>query len=287
MNDAFDELLREGLQEQTPTLPPEVAEATETLLAALPDRPTRSHRPGLARLGGLAACLALLLVGLLPNLSPAYAEVAGQLPLLGPLVQVFTLRSHHYDDGSHWLLVDVPAIEDPRHPSSHEQLNAEVEELTGQVLAQFYRELEEAEQSYGSVQLSHEVVTNSPRWFTLHLTVHRTAADSETVHHFYHIDRSTGAFVRFGDLFGPEDYPALERELLAQMEARMAADPDAVYWSDAAAQSFPVVYLHPEQSFYFDGAGRLVLVYDSHQVAPGFMGCPSFSLPASLYHPLL
>lgn len=288
MRDSFDREIREALHREPIPVPEEVNTATQRLLEALPDPPPRAARPLLPRLAALAACLALLLVGVLPNLSPSYARAAGEIPLLGRLVQVLTIRNYFYSDGSHELDVQIPEIHDPDHPLPNDLINRDVDELTQTVIRRFYAELEEAGgRGHGSLQVDYQVLTNTEDWFTLKLTLHETAAGSHTAFRFYHIDRRAGRYVTFGDLFDEGDYLPLQASILSQMEAHMARDETAAYWTEHTDDGSPVTWLHPEQNFYFDGSGRLVIVYDAYQVAPGYMGCPEFTLPAELYRPLL
>lgn len=286
MKDQFDRELREALQNDPIVVPEEVLAATEALLADLPERP-RARRPVWFKSAVLAASLLLLMVGVLPNLSPAYAQTMAEVPILGRLVQVFTLRNYAHLDDAHELDAQIPAIHDPDHPLPEEVINQDVESLTQAVIQQFYRELEASQgQGYGSVHIDYEVVTNTPRWFTLKLTVHETAAGSHTYARFYHIDREAGAYVTFGDLFDEADYPVLQRLILEEMARRMAADGDAVYWDGTEEPRQEVVYLHPGQNFYFLDDGDLVIVYDAYEVAPGFMGCPEFIISEGDYSPL-
>ena len=43
----------------------------------------------------------------------------------------------------------------------------------------------------------------------------------------------------------------------------------------------------PDQNFYFNEDGNIVLVFDEYAVAPGSMGMPEFTIPASVTRDLL
>ena len=58
---------------------------------------------------------------------------------------------------------------------------------------------------------------------------------------------------------------------------------------DSGASYFPeeLTGIGPDQNFYFNESGELVLVFDDYTVAPGSMGMPEFTIPAEVYETLL
>ena len=73
----------------------------------------------------------------------------------------------------------------------------------------------------------------------------------------------------------------LSDEVRQQMEERMAEDREASYFPEEFTA------IDPEQNFYFNGSGELVLVFDEYTIAPGSMGMPEFPIPADVYETLL
>ena len=73
----------------------------------------------------------------------------------------------------------------------------------------------------------------------------------------------------------------LSGEVRRQMEERMA--------ENTGASCFPEEFtaIGPEQNFYFNTDGDLVLVFDEYTIAPGSMGMPEFTIPSDVYETLL
>ena len=63
-------------------------------------------------LGGLVRRGGGPLLVVLPNVSASAAEALEQVPVLGPLVQVVTLRNYLYDDGHSFANVSVPQVQE-------------------------------------------------------------------------------------------------------------------------------------------------------------------------------
>ena len=126
-------------------------------------------------------------------------------------------------------------------------------------------------------------MTDSDTWFTLRIDATRTEASGYNFTRFYHINKATGEAVTLSDLFRPDaDYVSvLSAEVLRQMEEQMAADASLSYLTDEFTA------IDPEQSFYWNADGDLVLVFDEYAVAAGYMGMVEFTIPQDVYSALL
>ena len=277
MNHTFDTEVRNALREDPIPVPKEVHQRTEELLASLPEHAAEKkiiHFPKtVQRMVSAAACFVLVMMVVLPNVSVAYAKAVEDIPVIGRLVQVFTIRNYQYFDGNYELEANIPSVNDPDHKESGDLINSDVNELTEHVIAAFYEEMERSgKEGYAGLHITHETLKNAPDWFTLRLTVTESAASSSATVRIYHIDRVSGNYVTFGDLFESESREVLRQFVLADMRARMAADKNASYWEEEPG----FAALTEDQNFYFNESGYLVSVYEEYDVAPGYMGAPEF-----------
>lgn len=284
MKSWFDQEIREALRQEPVAVPSQIHLRTEQLLAALPEKKAKHQLRLWPRMAAAAAVLLLVMLVLLPNVSPAYAQAIQKVPVIGKLVQVLTIRNYFYADDSHELDVSIPAVRDPENAQAGDLINKDVDELTDAVIRQFYQEREIAnDKGYGSIYIDYETITNTPQWFTLKLTICEIAGSSNTYAKIYHIDRTSGNYITFGDLFEEEGFAALEETILAQMEAQMKADPHTVYWTDKTDLGVNITALDEEQNFYFNEEHDLVIVFDKYEVGPGSMGCPEFKISPEIY----
>ena len=279
MKQSFDQEIREALQGEQIPVPESVHQRTEMLLDSLPEKEAKPKLRILhtttRRFISTAACILFVMLVLLPNLSVTYAHAMENIPIIGDLVEIFTIRNYFYSDDRHELDAEVPEVNDPSNEQVSDLINKDVNELTSAVIQKFYDDLEISHDTgYGSIYIDYETVTNTDEWFTLKLTVSEVQASSNTYFKFYHIDRTNGTYVTFGDLIDSEDFGAIEQIIREQMEAEMAADPDVVYWTEDTKLGQSITALSTDQNFYFDDAGNLVIVYNKYEVSPGSMGCP-------------
>ena len=279
MKQLFDQEIIDIIEQEELAVPESVHQQIETLLNSLPEKESKPKLRVLStpvrRIAVTAACFLFTFLVLLPNVSVTYAHAMENVPIIGELVEIFTIRNYFYSDDRHELDAKVPEVNDPANEQVSDLINKNVNELTDAAIQKFYDELELTHDSgYGSIHIDYETVVNTEKWFTLKLTVSEVQASSNAYFKFYHIDRVNGIYVTFGDLFRSSDFDAIEQLIREQMESEMAADPDVVYWTEDTELGQSISALSTDQNFYFDDAGNLVIVYNKYEVSPGSMGCP-------------
>ncbi|MGM9618874.1 MAG: RsiV family protein [Oscillospiraceae bacterium] len=288
MND-FDRYMKNKAAEEPAELPESVKERVEQTLAGLPERKSGARRNRtLSHMAAAAACFVFTALFLLPNVSVAYAQAIEQIPVIGDIARVVTIRNYYYSDDMHEMDIDVPEIEGGGSEAA-DYINKDVEELTEALVDRFYEELEAVgDEGHGAVYVDYETVTDTEQWFTLRLRVHEAAGSSNTYFKYYHIDKRSGKLVQLGDLFADDSvYGVLEAELKRQMQLQMEQDSDVVYWLDDSIIGEDFVTLTPEHNFYFNESGELVIVFDKYEVAPGSMGTPEFAVAKEVFADLL
>lgn len=267
----FDDYIFKHISQEDIPMPKNYHAKLEETMNALPERAPGSAVIPFRRILSAAAAFVFVFLMLLPNASPAYAQALEDVPVIGALVEVFTIRNYFHSDDRSELDADVPQVVVPDAAQAQDQLNADVEALIQATVEKFQSDLEASGTSVHSVHVNYEVVTNTPQWFTLKIFVEEIAASGNVQLYYYHIDRVTGAYVTFDDLFTQEGYAAIEKELRLQM-----ADNDNYDVTGAEL-------LAPDQSFWFDDNGDLIIVYGEAEIAPASMGNPSFRIPAEIF----
>lgn len=288
MKQPFEETLLKSASETKLEVPASIHRVVEETLTALPEVPVRRARR-FPRILSAAACLALVFLVLLPNLSGTYAAAMEKIPVLGELIRVVTVRSYLYSDGNHDLNIQVPHIDHPDDAEGIRSINREIDTLTQQLMEQFYAEVEAADgQGHGAMYVDYTVVQNTADWFTLKLSVHLLSAGGSTAFRYYHMDKTTGEVVELSDLFAAPDFAeVLTEKLRTQMLERMQSNENETYWVEAGEDGTGLTLLAEDHNFYFDKKGDLVIPFDEYEVAPGSMGTPEFTIPMEELRSLL
>ena len=224
----------------------------------------------------------------LPNCSTVYAKALEEIPVIGNIVEVVTIRNYFYSDRNHEMDIDVPKIEGNESQAA-DYINKDVDELTKILVDRFNMDLEEiGDKGHSGIYVDYEVITNTENWFTLKICVHEVAGSSNTYYKYYHIDKRDYKIITLKDLFSDNEYSTvLENELRRQMNIEMAGDNSKIYWTENAEIGQDFVKLSDEHNFYWSENGDLVIVFDKYEVAPGYMGTPEFVIEKELLSDIL
>ena len=277
--DRFDEILKERAKQEPFPIPEDYAGRVFQTCAALEEAPAK-RRSAFRWTGWVAAALALFIA--VPNVSPVAAAAMAEVPVLGAIVELVTFRNYTWDDGVHSMDVSVPEL---TGGAAAQAVDEQVREYTERLMAEFQEkcETELGPEGYAGLDVTSTVVTDTDDWFTLRIDATETMASGYEFSRLYHIDKATDQTVTLKDLFREDaDYvTVLSGEVRRQMEEQMAQSEEVVYFPEEFTA------IDPEQNFYFNAEGELVLVFDEYTIAPGSMGMPEFAIPAEVYGGML
>lgn len=71
------------------------------------------------------------------------------------------------------------------------------------------------------------------------------------------------------------------------MKEQMAQDEMASYWLDGEIEEWNFQEIADDANFYINESGKLAIVFDEYQVAPGYMGAATFEIPTEVVSGIL
>lgn len=293
MNRGLDELKKEYMGVKAPQKGKE--KVINAMEKAIKDKNRKKTILFRKRLTAAAAVVAVAII--LPNTNASVAMAMENIPVIGGLFKVVTFRNYEYDDGHRSVKVDVPqlAMEEsqdmaaPQAMAGIDELNKNVEEYTNMLIEKFEAEAETIGEGYQGLDITYDVVMDTADWFTLKIDVLETQASGYEQHKYYHIDKRTGNIATLKDLFiDNADYVSpISEEIKRQMRENMAKDENLIYFLDSEiTPEEDFVQIQPEQNFYFNENGDIVIAFDEYEVAPGYMGSLEFVIPSDILEPV-
>jgi hypothetical protein len=232
----------------------------------------------------VSALAAAALMGLLivPNVNSQIAMAVSDVPVLNRVVELVTLNRFEQNatNGMYDARVETPELMvqgDAVIQSSAGEINAEVKAYAERMIKKFQQEMAQQGGVYG-LDITYYVVTDTDSWFTLLVSTTETTAGGVETLHYYNLDKKSGQYVQLADLFLPEtDYiTAISEDIKLQMAEQMKANENVVYNLNCEVPEDNFEHIAADQNFYINQDGKLVIVFDEYEVAPGFMGCPEF-----------
>lgn len=255
-------------------------------------RKRRAAKGFLVAAASLAAAFVLFVAGI--NLSPTFAEKAGRLPMVGQLVKVFLLREYNYQDDSNDLSLQVPAIEGLENQALEDLLNAKYlseNKALYEIFMEDMTALKEAGGGHLGVDSGYLVMTDTSEILSIGRYVVNTVGSSSTVFRYDTIDKVNEILITLPSLFKDDQYiDLISEEIKRQMVAQHQADPNRFFWVEGVEQSVDMPLFERiagDQSFYISAEGELVISFDKYEVAPGYMGVLTFTIPTEILEDVL
>ena len=168
---------------------------------------------------------------------------------------------------------------------STEEINEEIQQITDNLMAEFEENMKNGG-GYQNVLVKSEVLCTTEKYFTLKLICYQGMGSGAEWDYYYTIDLDTGNRLTLKELFPEgEDYlTAVSEDIKKQMQERMEADENVIYWLDnEEIPEWNFQSITEETSFYLNGDNRLVICFNEGDVAPMYMGCVSFVISEEIY----
>ena len=242
----------------------------------------RARRAWGRRLGTVAACFAVLVAVL--NVSPAAAAAAADVPVLGGLFQMLTVRSFAEENGDRTLEVSQPAVESG--DALAQRVNAEIQAIVDEKIAEGeqmvadYKEAffatggtqEQWDQHDNAVSVTYEIKSQTDTAVSFVVDSVVTTAGAMEEQFYYNLDLAAGKELTLADVLG-EDWVTVCND---SIRSQMAAAEDPSVYFDESMGGFTTV--DETTQFYLNEAGSPVVVFPKYTVAPGYLGIVEFEI---------
>lgn len=252
-----------------------------------------------------AALMVCMTVGV--NSSEAFAREMGELPVIGALARVLTVRSWHGTDGDYEIDLEVPRIEAEAAQEAQtqpvqdftEKINEEIEKIVDAYMEEARAEFQEYKKAFfetGGTQeewndrkmditVDYTVKYQKDNLLSLELVTAKGWVAASQERHYYNLDLDREQALTLEDILG-EDYVRICNESIdAQIREQVRTDemksyfgygPDGEKDDEMGIEGFTTV--SKDTKFYLNEEGNPVIVFDEYEIAPGYMGMPEFEI---------
>ncbi len=238
--------------------------------------------------GLVAACFCCLVITL--NTSEAFAKTMVNIPVVGPLAKILTVRSYTTVDQDKTVSVHVPGIHG--EDGFTKQVNAEIEKIVTQHVQEAEQRVAEYKEAFIAtggtgeefaakhikVDVQYRVPYASEEILSLVITANENWTNAYHEQYYYNLDLQKHTFLTLQDVLGEQYVEIANASIRQQMQERMDKDPQASYFTPEMG-GFTTV---SEQShFYLNKGGNPVIVFQKYEIAPGSMGVQEFEIKSN------
>ena len=236
----------------------------------------RSDRMKNMKRTGVTAAALVLTFGIAVNASPVVAQAMDGIPVIGSIARVVTIRNYN-ESTDNGMMADISVPQIDGNVAANAEMDAYAKELIARYEKEVVAQLGQEEGHY-ALESSYEVVSDNDKYVSIRINTVETMASGAEFVKIFTVDKATGETVSLKDyLNSPEKLEAVSQNIKDQMAAQMAEDEGKVYFTEGEVGGF--TGLTGGENFYLNEAGELVIVFGEYEVAPGYMGTVSFTIP--------
>ena len=241
----------------------------------------------LRTVGSFAACFALLIGGL--NLFPGFASAAAEIPVLGGLFQVLTVRNYDAVKDQINYHVSVPEIQTEGDDDLAQKVNAEIQERVDAHLEETkqlweeYREAylatggteEEWEQRQMDVIIEYEIKSQTDTTVSFVVNLFQGSFNAYNKLYFYNLNLAEDRDITLEDLLGENWVEICNTAIQKQIDASVDED-GFTYFFPPDQGGFTTV--DEDTDFYIGEDGVPVVVFPQYEIAAGAAGAVEFRI---------
>nr|WP_325302525.1 DUF3298 domain-containing protein [uncultured Dysosmobacter sp.] len=242
-------------------------------------RRARARRRWTRSIGTVAACFAVL-VGTL-NLSPTVAAAAADVPVLGGLFQVLTVRNYTTEQDQAHYQVKVPEVD--ADGQAAQRVNAEIQKRVDAYIAEYqamWKEYREAFLSTGGTEeewakrsmdvvVDYQIMSQTDTTLSFMLDLSQCSFSAAEERHYYNLNLAEDRDITLEELLG-EDWVS-RCNTSVQNYITSHTEPDGFsYFFSPEEGGFTTV--DTSTSFYIREDGTVVLSFPRYSIAAGAAG---------------
>lgn len=237
------------------------------------------------------SCVFLTFV-VIVNLSPSFASSISDIPIIGNIAKVFTIEEYKEEDEQKLINAKIPGIENTGNTELEKRINYEIALKMNEVLeeaedraAEYKKAIIETggkEEDYQpiNIQIDYEVGYSSDKIVSFVILKSETLASAYTERYFYNIDIETGKNLNLRDLLGNDYKNIIDETIYKEIEER-SKNPDNMYFVEEEMKFSGIK--NEYQNFYINTDGKVVIVFEKYEIAPGYMGAQEFVIDRPIF----
>lgn len=251
--------------------------------------------------GNLAAAFILCLT-LGVNTSQAFAVEVAELPVIGALSRVLTVRSYIENTDNVELYAEVPQIQADRAVTEETDtffvdINAEIEKIVDDFVAGAQQDMADYKDAFFAtggtekewtdrtmdVQVTYEVTYQSGPYLSMILRADKCWIAAYEENHYYNLNLETHQDVTLEELLGADYIAICNESIMAEIEKQIAEDENKIYfgygpYAEEMDDEMMFKTITSDESFYINESGNPVICFEKYEIAPGYMGVCEFEI---------
>ena len=236
----------------------------------------------------LATTFALFVV--LLNTNESFARAMGDVPIIGSLAEVFTVREYREENDTDLIEAKIPAIKNTGNEDLEDRINYEISSKINEVLEEARARAEEYKEAVLStggtmddyiptkINVDYKITYQDDKIISFVITKSESFASAYQEQYFYNIDIQNGTELSLKDVLGAEYKEIVNMEVKKQIQQRQEEDYENNRYFTEDEGGFSGID-NEYQDFYINKDKKVTVVFQKYEIAPGYMGIQRFVIP--------
>ena len=234
----------------------------------------------------LGATFALFIV--LLNTNESFAKSVEDLPVIGKLAEVFTIREYVENNETELIEAKIPGIKNTGNGDLEERINYEISYKINEVLDEAKQRAEDYKNAVlatggtmenyipTQINIDYKITYQDNKLISFVITKTESSASAYQEQYFYNIDIENGKELNLKDVLGENYKLIVDQEVKEQITQKMAENQDNIYFTEKEGGFSGIK--NEYQDFYINENKKVTVVFQKYEIAPGYMGIQEFEI---------
>jgi len=239
---------------------------------------------------GFSAAAVFVLFIVTVNVSPTVAQAMTDIPVLGQFVRLVTVTELTYKDANHAVDIEVPEVTGLEDQDLMASLNEKYLETNTQLYKDFLEKIGENELTPANLALfkEYQTIVQTDDFLVIKAVTTEIAASGTESAVFDNIDLKNQLIITLPSLFIDDSYvDRISQNIIEQMHEKTSLEDGIMFFIAEDGDIGGFDQIKPDQNFYINADGKLVISFDEYEVAPGVMGMVEFIIPTEVIQDIL
>ena len=234
----------------------------------------------------LATTFALFVI--LLNTNESFAKAMEDVPVIGSIAEVFTVREYKEENDTDLIEAKIPAIKNTGNEELEDRINYEISSKINEVLEEAKQRAEEYKEAVlatggtmedyipTQINIDYKITYQDDNIISFVITKSESAASAYQEQYFYNIDIENGKELNLRDVLGENYKEIVDEEVKKQIKERMEENKDNSYFTEEEGGFSGIEDEY--QNFYINENKKVTVVFQKYEIAPGYMGIQNFEI---------
>lgn len=227
-----------------------------------------------------AAVIALLVLPL--NLIPSFADNVSEIPIIGSIAKLLTIKTYITKSDNIEFNVNLPAVSDLSNQEYQDKINAIIEKKVNNSLKEASIRADEYKEAYietgGSedgfkeknmqVKVDYTIFSNNDNVLSFLVFSHESLAAAYAEYSYYNIDVKNNTNISLEDLLGQDYQTIITSSVLKDIEIQKKSG-EIEFFDEINSKDFSV---RNDIDFYINSDNKIVVIFNKYEIAPGALG---------------